>query len=113
MYHSDEKLKDLIEQLKKNISYLSREETKTLLKDYEWEKTSDFNILAYDFLIELKNRRAEVKHVPNMWTRMPESVGGKHVRDGIIQVICSCGHVTDYRIPLVTLEDFLCPRQGR
>lgn len=59
-------------------------------------------------LIELKQSRNKLNHVPSGWVRKSGNPKGK-----VNQVTCSCGHTTKYRVPLATLDDFECPRKNR
>jgi hypothetical protein len=39
----------------------------------------------------------------------PQSASTRGYSGGIIRVICTCGTEVKYRVPLKTLEDFICP----
>jgi hypothetical protein len=59
-------------------------------------------------LEELKNVRDRDRHIPV--GREVLVINGKAK---INSVTCSCGHVTRYKKPLNTIEDFKCPKAGK
>jgi len=52
-------------------------------------------------------RRVRDEHYPAKW----RFVKGSKKR--IARVECSCKHVTEYKVPLASIEDFECPKKGK
>lgn len=57
------------------------------------------------FLKEVKQSRGG--HVALKW----KFVKGSKIR--ISKVTCSCGHVTEYRVPLTHISEFECPKEKK
>jgi hypothetical protein len=37
----------------------------------------------------------------------------RKIRIGITEVLCACGELTRYKVPLLDLKDFVCPKKGK
>jgi hypothetical protein len=79
----------------------------TFLSSDDLDEIIDVKEAVLNALKELRHRRSEVQH------RVADIVFVKNSTKKIKQIQCSCGEITKYKVPLTSLEDFDCPKEGK
>ena len=80
----------------------------TYLSDAQLDVTISISEQTTIFLKELKERRSKDHKVQGA-----EAITKGKNKGKICRVKCSCGELTNYRVPLDSLSDFECPKKGK